>query len=1683
MPRALGRGNLLAGVLDGMVSRQLLKVLIVCLLTLTTAGQLAAQHGKKPPADSAIGVTPDCVSGCLNYSVWVTPNGSTLTVAPNGNHTASFTVVNTGDYTDTYSFTCSRTLGVSCVSVYPTSATLSGGGDLAPQRCCGGGGGGGSSVTVTVTFHVGAAVDGNVYLTATGGATDQGWYTVKPTPVTPSGPLAERDLCLTIAAGPDAAYECGDLRIVHQLPAATTLNKPREPVLLYSTQQAYPFPSLNADLTLGVNDRPDSIVAIARLKVGGSFVERNRRAWAGTLWGPASQAATRRVMTNFSATDLSTGLYAFQLELNRYVSGVGYTTIRTDTGSIAIVNRIASPFGAGWWLAGFEQLQFQADGSILWIGGDGSARRYVKVNCCTGTTWYVARSADGPDSLSLTGTTYTRRLKGGVKVIFNSSGFHTQTINRLGYATVFAPDGSNRLASITLPPSGSGVVYTFSYGPGPNPLLSSVQQDSVGGAARITTITGLAITGGARVSSIVDPGVGASVVFAYGNGSYPGAITGRTDRRGNTTTYGLGTGLRLVSSSRPVPGAQTIGLSFCPAEIRVWVCGLGLAEPDSTYTIYDGPRIDSIDVSHFWMDSLGAVARIRDAYGQVTTISRADNRWPGLPTRVQTPAGLVTGATYDARGNLASVADTNPYGNGQNPKTTYLWDQSWDELTQITLPNGQQTQFGVDASNGNRLWVQDIRGTVSRTTFQYYTSGNGAKLLSTVIPPLGAQTTLTYDARGNAASAQTDSWTTYYIHDALGRLRTTRTPIAPAAYRNDTTAYDAADRVVRTATYGPVLSGEPAGLLTTNNFYDSESNLTKVQQSQSPNPTSINVLTTQWVYDAANRPVVTIATDGMRDSTWYDPASNPIVTRTRNGKVLEATFDRMNRPVRRVEPEMTYSALSSLGLLIQIDLPWDNYAGTHPYPWFPNNGTGLKIPSDTASLSYDIGGRLIKADNGDARVRRTYYANGQIQTDSLWIRNYASSTFGHSYGLLYNYDINGRLKALHHPGQLATGTGIRDSVFYVYSDTTGAINQVNTLLGQQISYSYDTRGDMLSQVFPGGIIDSLQYDALGRLISDRIKNNSSSPYKDPDSYLRYVSIGYSGPVRVSSATNTHGWKDVVGATYSGMGHLISLSYSRPGNVTDTALYVLGTGQTVGQSFHFDPLGNAYSHGASSAGGLGFGDRFSTNSTGTSVYKSVTARLDSTFDVGVKRSFVYDSAGNTILMYQSGTNGPLDDRASWYSAGGRLRFAEWRHADNYGSSPPWSDTFEEYRYDALGRRVLVISQRNCAYGTDSTLFANCQVGRVGRTVWDGSRELWEIQMPYGRWGSSSLENDTSPVAYYAGYDYQGLWADPSPLFGRVAYTHAGGVDQPVAITRFNLVRRKSGVDTKFWDPVELRPHWNWRGQADIGTFNDGGMKTCVDATHCVFAQWRGVAFANGLGSERLWTQPYGWTPFGWFGSLIQSKEDGTGTFYRRNRYVDPMTGRFTQEDPIGLAGGANVYGFGAGDPVTFADPFGLIAHGPCDVPDFSCLASMVSRRTRGLRHMEPAMLAVASLPAGGGFGVGMSEEVLALGATLRTSASGLLRAGGVAERVAAAVGGTVEALRSSEGFKVTVQGARDIVARIKANGDMRVSIAGVSSLTREGLVSSDPLLSHLENLSSQELVGLVQKAKSLLSVTR
>jgi len=101
------------------------------------------------------------------------------------------------------------------------------------------------------------------------------------------------------------------------------------------------------------------------------------------------------------------------------------------------------------------------------------------------------------------------------------------------------------------------------------------------------------------------------------------------------------------------------------------------------------------------------------------------------------------------------------------------------------------------------------------------------------------------------------------------------------------------------------------------------------------------------------------------------------------------------------------------------------------------------------------------------------------------------------------------------------------------------------------------------------------------------------------------------------------------------------------------------------------------------------------------------------------------------------------------------------------------------------------------------------------------------------------------------------------------------------------------------------------------FSNGVQALCnppTAYTECIAVRWP----FNWSSSDRNGGLPHDY----WHGTLLEGKRDASGFRYMRNRYYDPLTGRFTQEDPLGLAGGLNAYGFAAGDPINFSDPFGL-----------------------------------------------------------------------------------------------------------------------------------------------------------------
>ena len=116
-------------------------------------------------------------------------------------------------------------------------------------------------------------------------------------------------------------------------------------------------------------------------------------------------------------------------------------------------------------------------------------------------------------------------------------------------------------------------------------------------------------------------------------------------------------------------------------------------------------------------------------------------------------------------------------------------------------------------------------------------------------------------------------------------------------------------------------------------------------------------------------------------------------------------------------------------------------------------------------------------------------------------------------------------------------------------------------------------------------------------------------------------------------------------------------------------------------------------------------------------------------------------------------------------------------------------------------------------------------------------------------------------------------------------------------------------------------WTALGKVGVAACADGK----AECSRTISLAGGGTRTANlQIGLPNMWfayERPK-YLPSAFSGTLLDDKQTATGTHYRRNRYYDPGAGRFTQEDPIGLAGGLNLYGFAGSNPANFSDPFGL-----------------------------------------------------------------------------------------------------------------------------------------------------------------
>jgi RHS repeat-associated protein len=405
---------------------------------------------------------------------------------------------------------------------------------------------------------------------------------------------------------------------------------------------------------------------------------------------------------------------------------------------------------------------------------------------------------------------------------------------------------------------------------------------------------------------------------------------------------------------------------------------------------------------------------------------------------------------------------------------------------------------------------------------------------------------------------------------------------------------------------------------------------------------------------------------------------------------------------------------------------------------------------------------------------------------------------------------------------------------------------------------------------------------------------------------------------------------------------------------------------------------------------------------TSPLDNYSAAIRITDSLGV----VYDHSGNVTTQVQArrewvnGQNDGYGRRDSlglritshWYDADERLRVTQ---LTTMPAGFSFHTQLSEYRYDALGRRIAVRARvdsiADCASETVVTPL-RCQQEYVV-TTWDGNQVLAESRT-LGGWQLNDQQ---------VGATGSGDW------WGTVRYTQTGAIDAP------RVLWRDGGT------PRIL--HRNWRGSVAGATFASSGSADNATVWPAVNDVW--------YAPDARVSAP---EPNKWMGSLVLDGRDATGTLYRRNRYYDPASGRFTQEDPIGVAGGVNLYGYGDGDPVNNNDPFGLC-------PWTECLA-------QGLADWgahRGGALGKAALNAGAAINAG-SE---ALGINLAADAGDRLGSGDLVGGGALALAATVPIGRVA---RVSSALVRDAAGALSARiGKSSVTIAVENGFKRVDLV--------------------------------
>lgn len=1008
---------------------------------------------------------------------------------------------------------------------------------------------------------------------------------------------------------------------------------------------------------------------------------------------------------------------------------------------------------------------------------------------------------------------------------------------------------------------------------------------------------------------------GYNVVFRQGGlESYTtaGVLVSEEDASGVVTTYTRDGSGRLTTITRQ---GRSLGLTYTSTDPRPTTLESPAAPPGektlATFVYEPGATGRLIAVNY--PDNAAGYRYVYDSAHRITFVDHADGR----PSEAH---------EYDAQGR----ATTSEIGDGHE-KFTFAYTSSTQ--TTVTDALGRQTIYdfimvnhvkevtkitGTCSSCGgagdSQEWTYNPNGTIATrkdavgNTWAYTYDPVTLDVL-TETDALGQVTTYTYDGQGRMLTRTgPDGAVTTYAQSAPGPTSITQLVTAsPLVARTTAVQYfntaDARKGKVETIT-------DPRGKVTTMAYDTTTGDLTSVTDplghattfayDETPSPAGRGLRTsvtdalghvTKTVYDVRGRVKKVINHDNTFTEFGYDPAGRRSTVTDPMGRVTRYVYDRYGRLEAVVDPM--------------------NQATRYSYDLMGNLLALTDAKQQTTSFEYD----------SHNRVKKTTYPGGAFET--------------------FTYDSRGRLSTMVDRKNITTT--------YTYDNLgrlTGKSFTNDPTNTPAFSYTYDVAGRMLTAQ-NGTDTLTWTYNLAGELLSEQsVKNSSTVVYTYDNGGNRltvsldgnlFVTYGYDDASRLTTITRG---ANVFGFGYDNANRRTTMTY--PNGVTTAYVYD-----------ELNRLTNlAATHVPTSTPITNFGYQY--DAAGNRTQKST---LDYTEDYG------YDPLYRLTRADRTNPGATPPNQWTWnYDAVGNRTSAQ---KDQEATTSTHNEKNQLLQTSGGGKMLWrgVLDEPGTAAFNAASASINGQPARMlAGNVFEATLDLpagantVTIQAQDGSGNVASKSYSVNVLGVPATYTYDANGNLATKTEGTDAWVYEwNALKQLTAVTK-----NAATVATYSYDPLGRRLNkttptptasviaWLYDG-VDIVRETRTGVGAITrrfvhglgsdepllfeDATASALAYLHAdglgsiVRHTNGSGASAetitydAWGDLQGGTPAP-YGFTGRESDPEVSLQYYRSRYYDPSAGRFISEDPIGFEGDVNFYGYVAGNPVNFVDPYGL-----------------------------------------------------------------------------------------------------------------------------------------------------------------